>query len=126
MSSQRLLATTIRRLFGFQVTLPHQQPASQCSRWLGTFAHTDETFEQIQARIFGNHIGNGLRSGRKVLSKVLMGNKVASYYMDTINQRDDPLFVDMEAEKRKLKLDKLKRRGKAPPKKGQGKRSKKK
>ncbi|BDA43621.1 probable mitochondrial 37S ribosomal protein S27 [Coccomyxa sp. Obi] len=90
-----------------------------------TVASTQESLEEIRARIFGNHIGNGLRSGRKVLRKKLIGEKVASYYPEPISKLD-PMFVDMDLERKKLKLDKLKRRGKAPPKKGQGKRASKK
>ena len=52
------------------------------------FAHGDETIEQIRARIFGNHIGNGLRSGRKVLRRKLVGDKVASYYPEPIERLD--------------------------------------
>ena len=52
------------------------------------FAHGDETIEQIRARIFGNHIGNGLRSGRKVLRRKLIGDKVASYYPEPISRLD--------------------------------------
>ena len=57
------------------------------------FAHGDETIEQIRARIFGNHIGNGLRSGRKVLRKKLIGDKVARYYPEEISKAD-PMFED--------------------------------
>ena len=52
------------------------------------FAHGDETIEQIRSRIFGNHIGNGLRSGRKVLRRKLVGDKVASYYPEPIERLD--------------------------------------
>ena len=52
------------------------------------FAHGDETIEQIRARVFGNHIGNGLRSGRKVLRRKLIGDKVASYYPEPISRLD--------------------------------------
>jgi len=115
------------------------------------FAHGDETIEEIRARIFGNHIGNGLRSGRKVLRKKLIGDKIAAYYPEPI-EAADPMFEDPLNQRcgpRKLpgfpkqaaqsltqgvvvgrrrldKLDRLHRRGKGPPKKGQGKRSGKK
>ena len=125
---------------------------------VSTAAATQESLDEIRARIFGNHIGNGLRSGRKVLRKKLIGDKIASYYPEPI-QKFDPMFVDQDIERgaaaqaltpgaclhlpsqpgrcprpmsprvcrrKKLKLDKLRRRGKAPPKKGQGKRASKK
>lgn len=81
--------------------------------------------EQIRARIFGTHIGNGLRSGRKVLRRPLLGAKLAAWYPpDPI--KHDPLMLNLKAEAAKLKLDRLRRRGKAPPKKGAGKRAGKK
>jgi len=84
-----------------------------------------QTLEEIRSRIFGVHIGSGLPSGRKLLRKKLVGDKIASYYGQPVEQ-SDPLFEYLDEERRKLKLDKLKRRGKAPPKKGAGKRSGKK
>ncbi|KAI8110004.1 hypothetical protein M9434_001280 [Picochlorum sp. BPE23] len=81
-----------------------------------------ETLEEVRARIFGHHIGDGLRSGRKILAKPLIGDQVASYYPEDWFA-GDPLLLDVEAERAKHKLDRLKRRGKAPPKKGAGKRS---
>jgi small subunit ribosomal protein S33 len=85
----------------------------------------EESIEEARARIFGTHIGNGLRSGRKVLRVPLLGAKLAAYYPDDIIKAD-PMMVNLRAEKAKLKLDRLKRRGKAPPKKGAGKRAGKK
>jgi len=82
----------------------------------------EESIEQIRSRIFGTHIGNGLRSGRKVLRAPLLGEKLAAYYPEDII-KSDPLMINIKAEKAKLKLDRLKRRGKAPPKKGAGKRA---
>ncbi|EFN51343.1 hypothetical protein CHLNCDRAFT_55205 [Chlorella variabilis] len=85
----------------------------------------EESLEQIRARIFGTHIGNGLRSGRKVLRRPLLGQKLVDYYPpDPI--KADPLMLNLKAENAKLKLDRLRRRGKAPPKKGAGKRAGKK
>lgn len=84
---------------------------------------TDETIEQVRARIFGNHIGDGLRSGRKVLRRPLIGEQLTSYYPPNWFA-GDPLLVDIEAETKKAKLQRLSRRGKAPPKKGSGKRAK--
>lgn len=53
-------------------------------------AHAKRVAETA-ARIFGNWIGNGLRSGRKVLRKNFIGEEVASYYMEPIK---DPLLDD--------------------------------
>ena len=63
--------------------------------------------------------------GRKVLRRSLIGARVASYYPEAWFA-GDPLLVDVDAERKKAKLQRLSRRGKAPPKKGSGKRSGKK
>ncbi len=57
----------------------------------------EESLEEIRARIFGNRIGNGLRSGAKVLKKKLLGEKIASYYPRDIT-KDDPMYIDLRAE----------------------------
>ena len=59
---------------------------------------SEECLEQIRSRIFGTHIGNGLRSGRKVLRKRLIGDRVASYYPEPV-AKYDPMFVDMDMER---------------------------
>ena len=56
-----------------------------------------ETVEQIRSRVFGTRIGNGLRSGAKLLRRKLVGHKVANYYLKPI-AKNDPMFVDMRAE----------------------------
>jgi hypothetical protein len=47
------------------------------------------------ARIFGNVIGTGQRSGRKLLAKPLVGDRVADYYGQSLSVTDslyeDPL-----------------------------------
>eukprot|EP00884_Botryococcus_braunii_P003019 jgi/Botrbrau1/12718/Bobra.67_1s0081.1 len=40
-------------------------------------------------------------------------------------EKEDPLLIDTDAERKKAKLEQRRRRGKAPPKKGQGKRASK-
>ncbi|KAL6777770.1 MRPS33 [Auxenochlorella protothecoides x Auxenochlorella symbiontica] len=87
-------------------------------------SYSDEEIREIEARIFGSHIGNGLPSGRKILKQKLVGEKLASYYPENV-LRADPYMLNIQAERAKLKLDRLRRRGKAPPKKGAGKRSSK-
>lgn len=56
-----------------------------------------QTLQQIRARVFGDHIGNGLPSGRKLLRKKLMGEKIASYYGPQDLERSDPLVEDVNA-----------------------------
>lgn len=56
-----------------------------------------QTLQQIRARVFGEHIGNGLPSGRKLLRKKLMGAKIASYYGNHDLERSDPFLEDQKA-----------------------------
>jgi small subunit ribosomal protein S33 len=59
---------------------------------------SSQKLAEVSARIFGNIIGNGLRSGRKLLSRPLVGEKVVAWYPKTL-QENDALFED-PAEKR--------------------------
>ncbi|KAM3762804.1 hypothetical protein ACB098_01G373500 [Castanea mollissima] len=76
---------------------------------------------EARARIFG-HILNptGQRSPHKLLHKKLIGEKVSEWYPHDI-MKDDPLIMARREQERLSKLEMLKRRGKGPPKKGQGK-----
>ncbi|EOY21167.1 hypothetical protein QUC31_007219 [Theobroma cacao] len=78
---------------------------------------------EARARIFG-HILNptGQRSPHKTLRKKLIGEKVADWYPYDI-KNDDPLVMARQEQERLSKLEMLKRRGKGPPKKGQGRRA---
>ena len=78
---------------------------------------------EARARIFG-HVLNptGQRSPHKILRKKLIGDKVSEWYPHDI-KKDDPLFMARQQQERLSKLEMLKRRGKGPPKKGQGKRA---
>ena len=57
-----------------------------------------ESLEEIRSRIFGTHIGNGQRSGRKILRRKLIGSKIASYYPEDITKKD-PFMPDLAAER---------------------------
>ena len=48
---------------------------------------------ETAARIFGTVLGTAERSGRKVLAKPLIGDKVAAYYGHSLSGTD-PLFED--------------------------------
>lgn len=79
------------------------------------------------ARIFGNHINpTGLQSGRKELRRTLAGPKILDWYVRPIDKKLDPLFESPLVQRKKLKLERLARRGKTTPKKGGGKRANKK
>ncbi|CAN4103088.1 unnamed protein product [Withania somnifera] len=84
-----------------------------------------EGVAEARARIFG-HVLNptGQRSSHKILRKKLIGDKVSQWYPHDI-MKDDPLVMARQEQERLSKLEMLKRRGKGPPKKGQGKQAKK-
>ncbi|KAE7996421.1 hypothetical protein FH972_001148 [Carpinus fangiana] len=79
-----------------------------------------EGVNEARARIFG-HVLNptGQRSPHKLLRNKLISDKVVEWYPhDTV--KDDPLVMARREQERLSKLEMLKRRGKGPPKKGQG------
>ena len=94
-------------------------------------APASKRLDAIGRAIFGTLEGNNERSGNKVLRKKLKGPLLADYYFDQSGQSVDEVgreivkgwMNDVEA-RRKSQLEVLRRRGKGPPKKGQGKRSK--
>lgn len=59
---------------------------------------TGESIEVIRARVFENHIGNNLRSGRKVLRKKPIGDVLMNWYYN-VPEKEDPLFIDLDAER---------------------------
>jgi len=93
----------------------------------GSHVATKEYLDQVRWRIFGSYPGNGLRSGRKVLRKNLIGDKVLAWYPQTETygkpHRGDKLWVDPDLLTAKERLERYQRRGKGPPKKGEGKRA---
>ncbi|KAI9907906.1 hypothetical protein PsorP6_003472 [Peronosclerospora sorghi] len=85
--------------------------------------HIADLSRKIFQRLPQRHI----RSGNKVISKQLKGDKVALWFNKPLLLRlggDDPNFEILN-EERLGKLDQMKRRGKSIPRKGAGKRSKK-
>ncbi|CAL0318364.1 unnamed protein product [Lupinus luteus] len=82
-----------------------------------------EGVTEARARIFGHQINTtGQKSAHKLLRKKLIGDKVAQWYPYDI-KKDDPLVMARQEQERLSKLEMLKRRGKGPPKKGQGRRA---
>ncbi|KAK9733486.1 hypothetical protein RND81_04G071000 [Saponaria officinalis] len=78
---------------------------------------------EARANIFGHVINPTCqRSAHKVLRKKLIGDKVSQWYPYDI-KHDDPNIMARKEEERMSKLEMLKRRGKGPPKKGQGRRA---
>jgi small subunit ribosomal protein S33 len=68
---------------------------------------------EARARIFGHVLGNG---------KVDRGEAFKAWY-ETPVQKLDIMYEDPNEKRRLLKLERLRRRGKGPPKKGHGKRA---
>ena len=52
---------------------------------------------QARHQIFGTHIGDGQRSGRKVLRKALVAERMADWYMQPMT-KFDPIFADPKDE----------------------------
>ena len=84
---------------------------------------TDEEVRAVSAEIFGNHLGDGKRSGRKVLRRKRLGPVFAEWYGEDFARMDN-LFDDPVIARNKAKVERLRRRGKSAPKKGEGKRAK--
>eukprot|EP00581_Thalassiosira_minuscula_P011295 CAMPEP_0183727944 /NCGR_PEP_ID=MMETSP0737-20130205/26818_1 /TAXON_ID=385413 /ORGANISM="Thalassiosira miniscula, Strain CCMP1093" /LENGTH=97 /DNA_ID=CAMNT_0025959727 /DNA_START=72 /DNA_END=365 /DNA_ORIENTATION=+ len=83
--------------------------------------------------IFGTLPNRGVRTGMQFLKKPLTGAYEARYYTEPIEpcarkaQRaceNVPIYTSELEERRSMKLRILRQRGKGPPKKGSGKRSK--
>jgi hypothetical protein len=64
----------------------------------GTAVVTARRVAETAARIFGNVLGDGLRSGRKYLQKALVGDKVKNYYpqFSQFATSYDPMLDDPE------------------------------
>uniref|UniRef100_A0A7S3JU98 Small ribosomal subunit protein mS33 n=1 Tax=Aureoumbra lagunensis TaxID=44058 RepID=A0A7S3JU98_9STRA len=94
---------------------------------------TSKRLDELSRKIFGSLPQTGIRTGLKILRKRPKGAWIADYYMDSVIPSHHEIgrsvirgYMDVHQEWRKYKLQQLHRRGKGPPKKGQGKRSKKK
>lgn len=78
---------------------------------------------EARAAVFGHAVNpTGKRAATKLLRKKLVGEQLAQWYPYDI-KRDDPIVMAREEKERLSKLEMLKRRGKGPPKKGQGRRA---
>lgn len=87
----------------------------------------DEKLAQAAVKIFGTAATSNphQRSIRKLLMKPLKGPVVADYYPEELRHNKHG-FKDPRRVRQEEKLVRLKRNGKNPPKKGEGKRAKKK
>ena len=74
-------------------------------------------------RVFGLFPGAPAHTGRAYLTRRLVGPVLAAYYPMPLSDLNDDLYTDPRDARKAAKLQRLKRRGKGPPKKGQGKRA---
>jgi small subunit ribosomal protein S33 len=85
--------------------------------------------DETSRKVFGNLPIVPYRTGFKYLKRKPIGDLVTKHYIDDqtrpFRQYTEDFDTEME-ERRREKLDRLKFRGKSPPKKGQGKRASKK
>ena len=91
-------APAVVRRSGFRFFSAAASPPEGAGAATSSIQTQTESIEEIRARIFGTHIGNGLRSGRKVLRQKLLGEQLAAYYPEDII-RSDPLMVNIKAER---------------------------
>eukprot|EP00979_Chaetoceros_neogracilis_P013534 scaffold3891_cov290-Chaetoceros_neogracile.AAC.4 len=86
-----------------------------------------QAISKLTQEIFGQLPNKGIRTGASVLKKRWTGILDARYYPESITKiarKTQPGYLTAQEERRQLKLDTLRRRGKGPPKKGSGKRKK--
>eukprot|EP01038_Epipyxis_sp_PR26KG_P014904 gene14904-20045_t len=96
--------------------------------WLRKFKPEFKTLIDETARnCFGNLPIVPYRTGNKILRQKLMGPLVMKHYLpqgiDRAARKIAPDYKSPLEQRRFDKADRLKRRGKGPPKKGQGKRA---
>ncbi|CAJ1953716.1 unnamed protein product [Cylindrotheca closterium] len=85
--------------------------------------------EIARQEIFGHVPQLNVRSGSKIAKKQFTGTYLAKYYPESINKYARMVHENWETEEeeyRRVKLTQRRRKGKGPPKKGAGARSKKK
>eukprot|EP01082_Thalassiosira_pseudonana_P011592 g10833.t1 g10833 contig4:2654412-2654926(+) len=81
----------------------------------------------VAHQIFGTLPNRGVRTGHQILKRPLTGAYEARFYMEPIEPAARvtlPTYTSELQERRLAKLRMLRQRGKGPPKKGSGKRSK--
>jgi small subunit ribosomal protein S33 len=84
--------------------------------------------KEASIQIFGNlpQLNPPLRTGNKVLRKKLVGplfDRPNDQPFEDVMRKEFPDFLTEKEERRRAKLSYLRRRGKGPPKKGEGKRA---
>mmetsp|Transcript_3907 Transcript_3907/g.5047 ORF Transcript_3907/g.5047 Transcript_3907/m.5047 type:complete len:93 (-) Transcript_3907:88-366(-) len=88
-----------------------------------------QAVQAVIRNIFGTVPGASSRQDLRLLRKPLKGVIIARYHPKPLEpsiRRVDPTYLTEQEARRKDKLRRLRMRGKGPPKKGEGKRTKKK
>lgn len=102
----RKLVDTYKYFLGTQYTNLRRGPsvcdnASKVYDGIASFSTgipSGESIEVIRARVFETHIGNNLRSGRKVLRKKPIGDVLMNWYYPNL-EKEDPLLIDTDLER---------------------------
>lgn len=88
-----------------------------------------KALEEARYRLFGALPTGQKRNGNKFLKRALAGPSLTRWYFPAMKQRHIKQFADGVLDEkwvhRQFQLAELRRRGKGPPKKGEGKRAKK-
>uniref|UniRef100_A0A7S2HGM2 Small ribosomal subunit protein mS33 n=1 Tax=Helicotheca tamesis TaxID=374047 RepID=A0A7S2HGM2_9STRA len=88
--------------------------------------------EAVRKEVFGHLPVLNIRTGHQVLKKPVVGPYLAKYYMEPMEKSARkawrtfgymPPYTTEQQERRLLKNEKLRQKGKGPPKKGAGKRA---
>ena len=88
-----------------------------------------QAIAKLTKDIFGALPIKGIRTGNQFLKKRHTAVLENRYYVESIDsyaRKFMPGYLNEQEERRQMKLEQLRRRGKGPPKKGSGKRSKRK
>jgi hypothetical protein len=75
-----------------------QQQQQQQQQQQRTLPKAEEPLEQIRARVFGAHVGDGRRSGRRALMRPLRGKEWAGWYYFSRARQIPFLEDDLETE----------------------------
>jgi hypothetical protein len=103
---------------------PSPSPAAAAAQQASSSsAPAAETLEAIRARVFGGHVGNGRRSGRRALGRALRGAHMLDWYF---RFPKSTLLMNSEDEAYRLaRLEQRKAAGKGEAKAAAGKKKKK-
>mmetsp|Transcript_34571 Transcript_34571/g.45695 ORF Transcript_34571/g.45695 Transcript_34571/m.45695 type:complete len:100 (-) Transcript_34571:323-622(-) len=85
--------------------------------------------KEAARKIFGNLPLSSVKTGLRIFRKPLAGPRLADYYPPSLAKcvrTNFPDYLTPQQIRTKERIERLRKRGKGPPKKGEGKRSSKK